>query len=70
MNLWGTLLKIVKRDLPGGPIVKTSPSNIGDAGSTPDPEAKVPHASQSKNQKIKQVTLLLLVNFSVMSDSL
>ena len=50
MNLWGPLLKRVKRDLPGGPVVKTLPSNTGDVGSTPDPEAKVPHASQSKTK--------------------
>ena len=54
MNLWGPLLKTVKRDLPGGSVVKTSPSNIGDVGPTPDPEANTPQASQSKNQYIKQ----------------
>ena len=63
------------RDLPGGPVVKTSSSyigdvgsspdssNIGDVGSTPDPEANVPHASQSKNQNIKQKHCYKFNNF-------
>ena len=33
-------------DFPGGPVVKTSPSNAGGA--------KIPHASQPKKQNIKQ----------------
>ena len=31
-------------DFPGGPVVKTSPSNAGGAGSVPGWGAKVPHA--------------------------
>ena len=34
-------------------MVKTSPSNAGDAGSIPGQEAKIPHASGPKNQNIK-----------------
>ena len=29
---------------PGGPVVKTSPPNAGDSGSTPDQGAEIPHA--------------------------
>ena len=35
-------------------MVKTSPSNAGGAGSIPGGAAKIPHASQPKNQNIKQ----------------
>ena len=42
------------RDFPGGPVVETSPSNAGGAGSIPGPGAKIPHASGPKNQNIKQ----------------
>ena len=41
-------------DVPGGPVVKTSPSNAGGAGSIPGRGAKVPPASRPKNQNIKQ----------------
>ena len=42
-------------DLPGCPVVKTSPSNAGGAGSIPGRGAKIPHALWPKNQKnIKQ----------------
>ena len=37
---------------PGGPVVKTS--NAGDAGLILGQGAKIPHASQLKNQNIKQ----------------
>ena len=42
------------RDFPGGPVVKTSPSNAGGAGSIPGQGTKIPHASWLKNQNIKQ----------------
>ena len=42
------------RDFSGDPVVKTSPSNAGDAGLTPGGAAKIPHASRTKNQNIKQ----------------
>ena len=41
-------------DFPGGPVVKTSPSNAGDVGSIPGRAAKIPHALQPKHQNIKQ----------------
>ena len=44
-NLW---------DFPGGPAVRTSPSNAGGAGSIPGWGAKIPHALWPKNQSIKQ----------------
>ena len=31
-------------DFPGRPVVKTSPSNAGGAGSIPGEGAKIPHA--------------------------
>ena len=42
------------RDFPGGPVVKTSPSNAGGVGLIPGPGAKIPHASWPQNQTIKQ----------------
>ena len=47
-------LKSRKRDFPGGPVVKTSPSNAGGVSLIPGWGAKMPHASQPKNQNIKQ----------------
>ena len=38
-------------DFPGSPVVKTSPSNAGDAGLITGQGAKIPHASGPKNQK-------------------
>ena len=38
-------------DIPGGPVVETSPSNAGGAGSIPGRGAKIPRALQPKNQK-------------------
>ena len=35
-------------------MVKTAPSNAGDASSIPGQGAEIPHASWSKNQNIKQ----------------
>ena len=42
------------RDLPGGQVIKTSPSNAGGVGSIPGQGAKIPHALGPKNQNIKQ----------------
>jgi len=42
-----------KGGFPGGPVVKTLPSNAGGVGVIPGQEAKIPHASQPKNQNIK-----------------
>ena len=46
--------KKLLRDFPGGPVVKTSPSNAGGVGSIPGWGARVPHALQPKDQNIKQ----------------
>ena len=40
-------------DFPGGPVVKTSPSNAGGAGSINSQGAGIPHASRPKNQNVK-----------------
>ena len=39
-------------------MVKTSPSNAGGAGSITGPGAKIPHASQPKNQNIIQSNIV------------
>ena len=41
-------------DVPGGPVVKTLPSNAGGAGSIPGQGEKIPHASWPQNVKQKQ----------------
>ena len=41
-------------DTPGGPEVKSSPPNVGDAGLIPGWGTEIPHASWSKKQNIKQ----------------
>ena len=48
------------RDFPGGPVVKTSPSNAGGGGtgSSPGWGAKLPHASWPKSQKHKREAVL------------
>ena len=47
-------LKLQMRDFPGGPLVKTSPSNAGAVGSIPGRGAEIPHASwPEKNKKHK-----------------
>ena len=40
--------------LPCGPVVRTPHSNAGSVGSDPGWEAKVPHASESKSQNLRQ----------------
>ena len=47
-------LRTTSRDFPGGPVVKTSPSNAGGASSISCWGVKIPHASQPKNQNIKE----------------
>ena len=47
-------LKWVLRDLPSGPVVKTSPSNARGVGSTPGQGPRIPHALRTENQNIKQ----------------
>ena len=42
-------------DLPGGPVIKASPSNVGGAGLIPGQGVKIPHVPQPKKQQnIKQ----------------
>ena len=41
-------------NLPGSPVVKSSPSNTGSEISVPHQGPKIPHASGPKNQNIKQ----------------
>ena len=48
------VIKDVERNFPGGPVVKTSPSNVGSAGSIPGWGAKIPHALRPKYQKNPQ----------------
>ena len=48
------LKETVSRNVPGGPVVKTLPSNAGGANLIPGQEAKIPHASWLKNQNTKQ----------------
>ena len=43
--------KVLTRDFPGGPVVKTLPSSTGGAGSIPGRGAKIPRASRPKKQK-------------------
>ena len=49
-----TVKNLALRDFPGGPVVKTLPSNAGGVGSIPGLGTKIPHASQPKNQNIKK----------------
>ena len=42
------------KDFSGQPVVKTLPSNAGGTGSIPGGRAKVPYASQTKTQTLKQ----------------
>ena len=41
------------RNFPGGPVVKTLPSNAGGMVSIPGPGAKIPHAWWPKKTNIK-----------------
>ena len=47
------LVELISRDFPGGPVVKTSPSNAGGEGLIPGWGAKIPHVSWPKSQNIK-----------------
>ena len=46
--------KMRKRDFPGGPVVKTSPSNAGGVGSIPCWGTKMPCDLWQKKQNIRQ----------------
>ena len=41
-------IKSRKRDFTAGPVVKNLPCNAGDAGSTPSPGTKIPHANYTE----------------------
>ena len=49
--------KSMRREFPGGPVVKTLPSNVGGASTIPGWGSKVPHASQTKNQNETEAIL-------------
>ena len=53
------IISISFGDFPGGPVVKTLPSNAGGVGSIPRWGAKIPHASGPKNQNIKKTEAIL-----------
>ena len=46
------------RDFPGGPVIKTSPSNALGVGSIPSWGAKITHACRPKNQNLKTEAIL------------
>lgn len=46
-----TSIKELSRNFCGGPVGKSLPSNAGYAGSIPDEEVKIPHASGAKKEK-------------------
>ena len=46
--------KLQAQDFPGGTVVKTSPFSAEGACLVPDQGAKIPQASQPKNQNIKK----------------
>ena len=57
--LFKTFLKYkTNGDFPGGPVVKTLPSNAGGTGSIPVWGAKIPHAFWPRNQNIKTKAIL------------
>lgn len=45
-----------RRDFPSGPVVRTSPSSAGGAGSIPGQRAKSPVAKKPKQNKSDMVT--------------
>ena len=47
-------LEMCLGNFPGGPLVKTLPSNEGVMDSTSGWGVKSPHASRPKNQRVKQ----------------
>ena len=49
-----TINKTKRKGLPGSPVIKTSPSNAGGAGSIPGRGAKIPYALWPKKQSSKQ----------------
>ena len=47
-------LSLIQADFPGGPVVKTSTSNAGGAGSIAGQGAKIPESSWPENQNVRQ----------------
>ena len=43
------IVRMRRWDFPGGPVVKTSPSNAGGTGSISGQGAKIPHSSGPKH---------------------
>ena len=56
------LVSIIWGNFPGGPVVKTLPSNVRGMGLNPGWGAKIPHALWPKNQ--------VICNISNMTDSI
>ena len=52
-------------DFSGCPVVKTSPSNTGGTESIPDLGAKIPHASEPKNQNINNIVTNSIKNLKM-----
>lgn len=52
MEFGETLRNALYRDLPGGPVVKTTPSSAGGLGLSPGWGGKITHVLQSNNQNI------------------
>ena len=48
--MWGGLIWKATVDFPGGPMLKTLPSNVEGASLIPGSGAKIPHASRQKNK--------------------
>ena len=57
-------LRIKERfgDLPGGPVVNTSPFNVGGVGLIPGHGTKIPQASWPKKQETEAILLKTLKN--------
>ena len=53
-DLYSHNLNIIYEDFPGGPVVKTLPSNAGSASSVPGWAAKILYGLWLKNENIKQ----------------
>ena len=53
LNSWNKKNSKNHGDFPGGPVVKTSPSNTGSEGSIPGRGTKIPHAAGC-SQKVKE----------------
>jgi len=50
--------KLNYRDIPGGPVVRTLPSNAGDMGSIPGQATKIPHAAADAAKSLQSCLTL------------